>query len=88
MRILILLLIWVQLSACSTADFYNSSCDFVTSAAESQQVREERLSRPGTVELESNRKVSDDTVQGILGVVFGSISRLLSSDEANNNPCL
>ncbi len=88
MRILILFLIWIQLSACSTADFSNSSCDFVTSAAESQQVREERLSRPGTVELESNRKVSDDTAQGILGVIFGALSRSLSSEETNNQPCL
>lgn len=71
------------LSACSVNNTSNASCDFVRGTNNNQSIRE--ASGHDTGSADERQK---DVGIGFLNVIFGGISRALSSDDSSDGKCL
>ncbi|MCU7976340.1 hypothetical protein L5M43_13925 [Shewanella sp. SW36] len=71
------------LSACSVNNASNASCDFVRGTNNNQSMRE--ASGHDTGSADERQK---DVGIGFLNVIFGGISRALSSDKSSDGKCL
>lgn len=71
------------LSACSVNNTSNASCDFVRGTNNNQSMRE--ASGHDTGSADERQK---DVSIGFLSVIFGGISRALSSDDSSDGKCL
>ncbi|MBW3532577.1 MULTISPECIES: hypothetical protein [unclassified Shewanella] len=71
------------LSACSVNNTSNVSCDFVRGTNNNQSMRD--ASGHDTGSADERQK---DVGIGFLNVIFGSISRALSSDDSSDGKCL
>ncbi|RBP73126.1 hypothetical protein DET47_1311 [Shewanella putrefaciens] len=71
------------LSACSVNNTSNASCDFVRGTNNNQSMRD--ASGHDTGSADERQK---DVGIGFLSVIFGGISRALSSDDSSDGKCL
>ncbi|MGI2204890.1 hypothetical protein ACROAH_13485 [Shewanella oncorhynchi] len=71
------------LSACSVNNTSNASCDFVRGTNNNQSMRD--ASGHDTGSADDRQK---DVGIGFLNVIFGGISRALSSDDSSDGKCL
>ena len=71
------------LSACSVNNTSNVSCDFVRGTNNNQSIRD--VSGHDTGSADERQK---DVSIGFLSVIFGGISRALSSDDKSDEKCL
>ncbi len=71
------------LSACSVNNTSNVSCDFVRGTNNNQSMREASGHDMGSADERQK-----DVGIGFLNVIFGGISRALSSDDSSDGKCL
>ena len=71
------------LSACSVNNTSNASCDFVRGTNNNQSMRDASGHDMGSADERQK-----DVGIGFLSVIFGGISRALSSDDSSDGKCL
>ena len=76
-------LLFLLVSGCTSTNGKNISCDFVIGAYESEQVRRDRNNSRDR----KHNQDSIDTVNGVLSVIFGSINRAKSSSNKKQDKC-
>jgi hypothetical protein len=79
-----IMLLVIMIAGCSTTSVKNVSCDFVVAAAESEQDRKQKNRLSPYTSAKQNK---NDTANGILSVLFGSLARSFSSKENQHDRC-
>lgn len=79
----VLILLLTLLASCSSANVNNVGCDFVSGAYESEQSRRHDNNAQGS----KHSKDSEDTVNGLLSALFGSLNRSISPKNKKNGKC-